>query len=350
MKEYKHTKTFTFDGHRYVVRADSIEELYEKKAKKIQDLKSKSVILSPRTTVDEWSKVAFDTYKSKVKDLPNIKKRYEKYVSPLIGHLPVSRVRSIQCQAVLNQCEGMSFSHVTKLRQEVKFLFASALDNKLIIEDPTTRLVLPNYLKGNRRSITDHERKHLYAVYAKYRPFLLFIVMLETGCRPTEASNLIGKDIDHENRLLHIRGTKTVNSDRFVPIPERLYEDIKDTAPFDYICHHTESSYRRLRERLYREMNISMGAKTYRNELIPPLPLAEDFTPYCLRHTYCTDLCKASIDVRTAQKLMGHANISITADIYTHVDRHEIMKAAELIQAFQNATVTPSVTPTRKNA
>lgn len=345
MKEYKYTKTFTFEGHRYKVRGATLDEVYEKKAKKLQDLKTKSVIVSPSTTVDEWAKLAFDTYKSKVKDLPNIKGRYDKYVHPAIGHVQISKVRSLHCQNILNECEGMSFSHVTKLRQELKFLFTSALDNKLITEDPTTRLTLPEHYKGKRRSITDHERRHLYEVYKKYHPFILFIIMLETGCRPSEGMNLIGKDIDHEKRLLHIRGTKTVNSDRFVPIPDRLYQDIKDTKPFDYICHHDRSSYRRLRERLYREMNISMGAKTYRNELIPPLPLAEDFTPYCLRHTYCTDLCHANIDVRTAQKLMGHANISITSDIYTHVDQSEILKAAEKIQLYHDAVVTPSVTP-----
>ena len=345
MKEYKVTKTFTFEGKRYKVRGDSMDEVYEKKAEKLQELKSRSVILSPGTTVDEWSKIAFDTYKSKVKDLPNIKRRYNKYVSPLIGHIAISKVRSVQCQNIINECEGMSFSHVTKVRQELKFLFATALDNKLIKEDPTSRLVLPEYYKGKRRSITDTERKHLYKVYENYRPFILFIIMLETGCRPTEAMNLIGKDIDHEKRLLHIRGTKTINSDRFVPIPDRLYIDIKGTKPFEYICHHDRSSYRRLRDRLKREMNISMGAKTYRNALIPPLPLAEDFTPYCLRHTYCTDLCRASIDVRTAQRLMGHANISITSDIYTHVDQGEILKAAEKLRDYYEACGTPTGTP-----
>ena len=219
MKDYKYSKDFTFEGHRYKVRGNTLDEVYEKKAAKIAELKSRSRILSPSTTVDEWSKVAFDTYKSKVKDLPNMKRRYDKYVSPAIGHLQISKVRSIQCQSVLNSCAGMSFSHVTKLRQELKFLFSSALDNKLIADDPTTRLVLPDFQKGSRRSITDHERKHLYAVYSEYKPFILFIIMLETGCRPAEASGLIGKDIDHKNHLLHIRGTKTVNSDRFVPIP-----------------------------------------------------------------------------------------------------------------------------------
>lgn len=339
-----YTKDFTFDGHRFKVRADSLDELYEKKAKKIEELKTRSRIYSPSTTVDQWADVAFDTYKSKVKDLENIKKRYRKYVSPNIGHVQISKVRSIQCQAILNQCEGMSFSHLTKLRQEIRFLFQTALDNKLIIEDPTVRLSLPEYEKGSRRSITNYERGHLYQVYMIYRPFVFFIIMIETGARPSEVMNLLGRDIDHDRRLLHIRGTKTKNSDRWVPIPLHLYKDIKDTKPFDRICPHDRSSYRRLRERLYREMNLSMGCKTYRNRLIPPYPLAKDFTPYCLRHTYCTDLCKAGVDVRTAQKLMGHANITITSNIYTHVDQDEILKAAEKIQAYQNATATFTAT------
>lgn len=347
MKKYEYTKYFTFEGHRYKVVGNTLDEVYEKKAKKIQDLKDKTKILSPATTVDQWAEEAFSIYKSHVKGLPEMRLRYKKYVSPLIGSIAVSKVRAIQCQAILNQCAGMSFSHLTKLRQEVKFLFSSARDNRLINEDPTTRLVLPDYVKGERRSITEDERKHLYKVYEQYRPFILFIIILETGCRPSEAQGIIGKDIDHEKKLLHIRGTKTPNSDRFVPIPERLYQDIKDTKPFDHITVQGPSAYRRLRDRLYREMNLSMGAKTYRHKLIPPFPLAEDFTPYCLRHTYCTDLCKAGVDVRTAQKLMGHANISITSNIYTHVDQGEILKAAEKISAY---TATLTATPAPKMA
>ena len=72
-------------------------------------------------------------------------------------------------------------------------------------------------------------------------------------------------------------------------------------------------------------MNILLGAKTYRNKLLQDL-VADDLVPYCLRHTFCTDLQKAGIDLRTAQYLMGHADIKMTANIYTHVDT-EIVKS-----------------------
>lgn len=339
-KDYNYRLTFTYEGKRYTVRADDKAELYEKRARKLLELEQDSKILTPSTTVDKWAMTAYDTYKADVKGLPEMKMRYNKYISPAIGVIPISKVTAIQCQNILNKCSGMSFSHCDKLRQELRFIFESALENDLIRKNPASKIKLPDCSKGSRRSITDDERTHLYAVYGSYKPFLLFILMIECGCRPGEACELLGRDIDHKKKLLHIRGTKTKNSDRYVPIPDALYQTIKDTKPFDYISpnnagrKHSEDSYNKLSRRLKRELNLSMGCRTYRNALVPPYPLADDFEPYCLRHTYCTDLCKAGVDVRTAQRLMGHATISITADIYTHVDMDQIMEAGNKLETY----------------
>lgn len=51
-------------------------------------------------------------------------------------------------------------------------------------------------------------------------------------------------------------------------------------------------------------------------------------------HTFCTNLAKANVDIRTAQRLMGHSNIQMTANIYTHVDNSQIQVAADKINAF----------------
>ena len=343
-KKYNYSASFTYNGKRYYVKADTLEELYTKKANKKRDLRECAVVYDSAVPVDSWADIAFDTYKGDVKGLEDIKKRYRKYVSPHIGTHPIGTVRAVECQSILNMCSGMSYSHCEKLRQEIVFLFETAVDNQLIQFNPARKIKLPDCKKGQRRSITDNERKHLLAVYEKDPAYLLFIVILKCGCRPEEAVNLIGRDIDHENRLLHIRGTKTKNSDRYVPIPDELYATIKNAKPFEPVCvnregrKHSESSYNRLCAHLKRDMNIDMGCKVYRNQLIPPFPLADDFVPYCLRHTYCTDLCKAGVDVRTAQRLMGHANISITADIYTHIDVNDIIRAGDLIREYNTVS------------
>ena len=168
--------------------------------------------------------------------------------------------------------------------------------------------------------------------------------MYYCGCRTSEAKEAMGKDIFKINDgvitypVLHIRGTKTVNADRNVPIPPELYAIIKDTHPFSYIApndagnKHTENSFKRAIKALRRAMNISMGCRVYRNQLMPPYPLAEDFVPYCLRHTYCTNLCKKGVDIRTAQYLMGHSTIELTANIYTHTDNSSVIAAAKKMQ------------------
>ena len=147
-KKYTYSLDFTYEGVRYKVRADSKEKLYEKRAAKLQELREDSRILSPSTTVDKWQETAYDTYKMNNKNLPEMKMRYKKYIKPVIGPIPISKVTSVQCQNILNGCAGMSFSHVDKLRQELKFLFESALDNDLIRKNPAARLSLPEYTKG----------------------------------------------------------------------------------------------------------------------------------------------------------------------------------------------------------
>ena len=340
--KYEYETSFQYNGKRYRIRANTLEDLYTKKANKLRDLKDNVIIYDSDVSVDAWAEKAFDTYKRDSDARNDSLLRFKKYASPVIGSKRLRQVRSVDCQGILNSCSGMSYSHVDKLRQELFFVFDKAVDNQMIQFNPAKNLSLPEFSRGKRRSITDQERKHLYKVYEKDPCYLFFIIMLECGLRPEEVVELLGRDIDHEKRLFHIRGTKSKNADRFVPIPANLYDVVRKTMPNSPICEnregrkHSESSYNRMVAHLKRDMNISMGCKVYRNALVPPYPLADDFVPYCLRHTFCTDLCKAGVDIRVAQKLMGHSNISVTADIYTHADVNDVQNAGELLENYRN--------------
>lgn len=52
-------------------------------------------------------------------------------------------------------------------------------------------------------------------------------------------------------------------------------------------------------------------------------------TPHQIRHGYATALFESGIDAKTAQALLGHAQISTTMDIYTHVREEALAEAAE---------------------
>lgn len=335
------TKSFTFEGKRYYVRAKTEREAIIKMANKQRDLEEGKRAVSGNMTVSEWAYKAVEAYKTNVKDI-TLKKyvdRMRKCILDEIGNVPLKRVAPIDCQRVLNIQVGKSKTQINEVYQTLKFIFRTARANKLIIEDPTLDLTKPKGYKTKRRAITDYEREHLLKLFKEEPRFVFFEIMLSCGCRPSEVRSLQGKDVGlMEGRpILHIRGTKTENADRIVPLPVQLYDKLKDIAKEDYICTNTakkkydETSYKRLCHKLYRELNISMGCKVYRNELIPPLQLAEDFAPYCLRHTFCTDLQKKGVDIRVAQYLMGHADIKMTANIYTHVDKESIFALSDIL-------------------
>lgn len=63
-----------------------------------------------------------------------------------------------------------------------------------------------------------------------------------------------------------------------------------------------------------------------------PLP---KITPHVCRHTYCSNMARSGMNPKVLQYLMGHSDISVTLNTYTHLKlddaREEIknLKAAE---------------------
>lgn len=341
-KKYKYVKDVTIQGKRYKIRANTLVELGEKIAKKKIEIESGKITFNGNTLVKDWAIQCVEIYKTNQKEITRTSyiNRMKHCILEDIGHYQIKEVKPLHCQSCLNKQQGKSKRQINEVYQIMNFIFSKAVENNMILSNPAQNIIKPTGTKTARRAITEKERYHLEKIIKENNRFLIFLIMLKCGCRPSEAINLQGMDIQEKDglKVLHIRGTKTDNADRYVPLPYELIPLIQTKSPFDYLCTNMVEkkidrySYRRLTKSLYRALNISMGCKVYRNELIPPYPLSDDFVPYCLRHTYCTDLQKAGVDIRTAQYLMGHSDISLTANIYTHADTSTIKKAAKLLE------------------
>ena len=48
-----------------------------------------------------------------------------------------------------------------------------------------------------------------------------------------------------------------------------------------------------------------------------------NFTMHQFRHTFCTMMYDAGVDVKTAQDILGHSSVNVTLDIYTHLSREK---------------------------
>lgn len=336
------TKTFMYNGKRYYVRGKTERAVIEKLILKKQALERDEVLNPARRTVASWALECVDTYKVNQSEITREKylQKLKSYVLNEIGALLIKDVTPIMCQRVLNLKGSKSKATINDTYQMLRFIFKYAKINKLISIDPTENLVKPSGYYNPRRSLTTSEEQHFLNVLNQHYVPVYFALMYYAGCRPSEASAVEFRDIVMRDggRYLHIRGTKTKAADRYVPIVDGLAKLLpRGLSPFELLCKNQQGkalnkdNKRRAWAHLSRLMNIDMGCKVYRNELLPPYPLATDISAYSLRHTFCTNLQKRGVDIRTAQYLMGHADIAMTANIYTHVDFELIDQAAALM-------------------
>lgn len=363
-KDGYYHKNFTYDGQRYHICAPSEQALMVKYGMMLQQLADGSLALNQNSTVAHWAEVWLDTYKKgnmTAKSFRTYREKLDVHILPAIGKMRLKDVREAHLQKILNEERGMSFSHVSKLRMVMRAMFKRAYTTGIINRDPAAGLLLPANKKGTNRSITPQERAAILAVadLGRHNACLFVKLMLFCGVRPGEAIALQWKDVDYKKSLLHIekavesgskevKGPKTEAGTREVPIPAAFLADLREyqrankKGPFETILHqqrdkskpHTESSLLSSWRSFKRLVDIQMGAKVYRNQVVQhgeSDDLWESLRPYCLRHTYCTDLQDAGVPINVAKYLMGHSDITVTANIYTHKTDQTVAIAASLI-------------------
>lgn len=348
------TKTKRFEGKQYKARGKTEQEAYQKLAEMIAAAKRGENTVSGSMTVNSWYKEWLETYK-KPKDMTGkslgmYDEKYNKYIKPRIGTMKLKDVKDVHLQRILNEQAGKSESHVKKVRSVLQQMFKRARQSRLIVFDPAEMLELPKYTAGTRRSITDAERKAILKLAETHRGGLWILTLLYTGMRPAETVALMWSDIDFDKKEIHVKAAKesgthnkikapkTEAGNRIIPIHAKLLP-LLQSAPRSKSGRvfvneagnpHNENSLRRLWENFKRELDISMGATVYRNEITKSV-VAPDLVPYCLRHTFCTDLQNAGVPLNVAKDLMGHSDIQTTANIYTHRDENLLHSGMELL-------------------
>lgn len=60
-------------------------------------------------------------------------------------------------------------------------------------------------------------------------------------------------------------------------------------------------------------------------------------TPHVCRHTYCSNQAKAGMNPKTLQYLMGHSDISVTMNVYTHISFDDAEEELKKMEEFRKA-------------
>jgi integrase len=354
-KKYNYvTKTFTHEGQRYFVRGKTEAEAIKKMVLRQQALERGEEGISGKMTVSRWAAEWLETYKK-----PNVTaKTYDgllsnaRVITNAIGKVPLKDVRDVQLQHILNSRAGHSKSSVTKLTQLMRRMFKQARISRLIAYDPAEGLTPPKAKDGSYRKLTSAERTTMMQLWDTHRAGLYLKIMLYSGLRPGEAMALEWRHVDFDRKQLHIRqavesgstaikSTKTTAGHRDIPIPPELLHVLIPVrgAPFEPVLkqpttgkRHTHTSIRQMWRHFHKQLLRLMDEQYIITEVLRPL------CPYCLRHTYCTDLQDAGVPINVAKYLMGHKSIIITSKIYTHTTDEVINRAAEQITQHNAAT------------
>ena len=121
--------------------------------------------------------------------------------------------------------------------------------------------------------------------------------------------------------IMQLRGVRPFFSDKFDITKHKRYKELSDFDPKnafdieDYVKH------------LQHRFNHMVGR--YNDIYRVQMP---NITPHVCRHTYCSNMAKSGMNPKTLQYLMGHSDISVTMNVYTHIgfdDAEEELKRME---------------------
>ena len=336
-------KTARYNGKKYEATGKTELEAMTKLADKLAAAKRGEEVLSRSMTVDAWFRQWMELYTEPkgltAKSLGMYYEKYTGYIKPRIGRMKLGDVKDAHLQRIMNDQAGKSKSHALKVRMVLQEMFKRARQSRLLVYDPAELLELPATTEGKRRSITDTEREAILAVAETHRAGLWILTLLYTGMRPGETAALTWADVDFQRDEIRIhaakesgsnrlKGPKTTAGIRTLPhIPDAIRERLRAAQgePFAPVFPtgsgnwQNENSLRRMWTGFRRELDIYMGAEVYRNKIVKSV-VAPDLVPYCLRHTFATDCARAGVPLETVQRLMGHEDITTTANIYQHND------------------------------
>ena len=299
--------------------------------------------LSTKTGVKSSTKAGYKT-------TMNIMKK-EEFSTRRIDTVKISDAKLFLIK--LQQEDKRSFSSIHCIRGVLRPAFQMAVDDDLIRKNPfefqMVDVIVDDSIK--REAISrDDERRYLDFIkndkhYCRY--YDAFYILFHTGLRISEWCGLTLSDIDMENWTITIdhqlkRGSdmvyeivpspKTEAGNRTIPMTQDVYEcfkrilkkrksvkvepmlkDIKgrrytrflflDKNSMPMVALHWEK---------YFQLSVAKHNSIYKYQL-------PTITPHIARHTYCTNMAKSGMNPKTLQYLMGHSEIGITLDTYTHI-------------------------------
>ena len=351
-------------GKRHSIYAVTLKELREKESKVTLDELDGIQISSNYLTVNDW----YAKWKGLKKGLKentfqNYQYMYNQYVSGTFGKMKLKQVKRSDVKKFYNDLHekaGLKVRTIESVHIVVYQVFELAVNDDVIRYNPCEKALkelknaFPEVEKKKGLSI-EEESTFLRFVeannrYSRWYPVL--VTLFRTGMRIGECMALTWEDIDFEAKTIRVCKTleyfklvdenthtkeihtpKTVAGIRYIPmLPEviaaleeerelqkllgvKCIETINGVTDFVFLNRYGKTlcreSINRTIHRIVRECNMAIELKQFDGVFLPK------FSCHSTRHTFATRLNEAGINLKAAQSMLGHVDVSTTLNIYT---------------------------------
>lgn len=304
------------------------------------------------TLVGEWAKIWLKNYKSDLRaaTIKMYRDSYNLHIMEQIGYMELRNVKPVHIRQVMASVASRSESLQRKVLLTMRQLFEEARLNHLIIDNPTEGIKITPHAKAEKKkALLPDEVDILMSVVVEPRARVFCALCLYCGLRKEEALGLQWSDIQSNSLTVRramtflnnqqdpVDDLKTKAAHRVIPIPDKLRAILLDTPHLSrYIVPASNGG----------DMTRSAFTRMWNSHVVSLVPFP--LHPHMLRHTYATTLYRARVDLRTAQKLMGHSSIQVTADIYTHLEREDSLHVADKLNEYLSGKSENSVKSSQK--
>ena len=257
--------------------------------------------------------------------------------------------------------DGYSWNSIASIRGVVKPAFQMAFAEEMIRRNPFDfRLdMIPNDTK-KRVALTERQQNAFLNFVAEDKHYCRYldeiIVLLGTGMRVSEFCGLTMSDLDFERRRIrvdhqlvwtrsckrYIEKTKTECGCRYLPMSDEVYRSLfnilanrakpqKEPMIDGYAGFILLDKNGNPKVALHIEHVVKRIWEKYNKANVIPLPRV---TPHVFRHTFCTNMAHAGMDLKSLQYLMGHSDITVTLNVYTHITYEKAEESMAKILPF----------------
>lgn len=256
------------------------------------------------------------------------------------------RISDAKLWLIQMQKNGRGYSSIHTIRGVLRPAFQMAVDDDVLLKNPFEFQLSTIIVNDSiRREAITKKQERMFLKFIKddqhfSRYYEGIYILFKTGMRISEFCGLTIHDIDMEERTIDINHqlqrhsdmeyvietTKTNAGKRVLPMTQDVYECFQ-TILKNRKAPKKEPKVGKYSGFLYLDKNdmpmVALHWQKYfehicekynsiYKEEIPKI------TPHVCRHTYCTNMAMAGMNPKTLQYLMGHSEIGVTLDVYTH--------------------------------